>query len=251
MLSKGKITLIRSLKLRKYREKYNKVVVEGTKVVNEVLRETPAAVDILCVTPRWIEANSIPEEVPERNRFVVAEPVFKQISSFKTPSPVLAVIRPESVDPDPEEALKSVCLYLDGIRDPGNLGTILRIADWFGYHDVFLSEDCVDVYNPKVIQASMGSVFRIRWGRCPLSTWNDMEGLNTILTLLEGIPVQKFTFPGNGLLILGNESEGVRSQKIPGRKLEITIPAALNTRADSLNVAVAAGILCAYARLGG
>ena len=140
-ITQAEIKQIRSLREKKFRDAYGLFVVEGEKMVQEALLSDFEVVRV------W-------------RRDEIGEAAMARISQLSTPSPVLAVVaRPE---PAGIVLQRSLCLGLDGIRDPGNLGTILRIADWFGVETVFASDDCVDQFNPKVIQASMGSVFRVR-----------------------------------------------------------------------------------------
>ena len=147
MITQAEIKQIRSLREKKFRDAYGLFVVEGEKLVQEALSSGLHVVKLL-------------------RREEIGEAAMARISQFSTPSPVLAVVqRPEAAPAAPENGL---CLALDGVRDPGNLGTIVRIADWFGVETVFASEDCVDLYNPKVIQSSMGSLFRVRFVPCDL-----------------------------------------------------------------------------------
>ena len=130
MLSKSKGKFIRSLQLRKYRQKYHKIVVEGIKILNELLDEYPDCIVTICGQKDWYEKYA--ETAPESCEVIlVTEREMKQLTSFKTPPPVLAVVTPFSDQARSSDAAKEMCLYLDSIRDPGNLGTIFRIADWF------------------------------------------------------------------------------------------------------------------------
>ncbi len=248
MLSKSKGKFIRSLQLRKYRQKYHKIVVEGIKILNELLDEYPDCIVTICGQNDWYKdfADSTPESCEV---ILVSEREMKQLSSFKTPPPVLAVVEPFSQEATRADVVGDMCLYLDAIRDPGNLGTIFRIADWFGIRSIFLSPDSVDPYNPKVIQSSMASIFRVKWAHAELGDLVGEEQLTVLAATMDGKPMSDFSALPNGLLVLGNESRGVSEDALKYATDCISIPGSHKLGAESLNVAVAAGILCAHFRL--
>jgi len=242
MLSKNKAKFVRSLQLRKYRQKYHKIVVEGVKIVKDLLLDDLGAVDTIIAVPEWLEEN---------NRLIGAhiEAIecdardLSSISSLKTPNDVLAVMEmPDHLD-QIDIANEQLCLYLDSVRDPGNLGTILRTADWFGIRHVYMSTDCVDVYNPKVIQSSMSSVLRVKVGYVEQTTLLENEALHIIATALEGEPLNNDNRPQRGILVMGNESKGVNPDLIRRANQLISIPGDRRLGAESLNVAVATGIV--------
>jgi len=174
-----------------------------------------------------------------------------RISQLSTPSPVLAVVaRPE---PAGLALPRSLCLGLDGIRDPGNLGTILRIADWFGVETVFASDDCVDLFNPKVIQASMGSVFRVRVVTADLvdiARRFREAGMRVYGTFLDGKNLYQEDLVPEGLILMGNEANGIRPEVAAEADARLLIPSfgrsaretGAGTGAESLNVAAATAI---------
>ena len=243
MLSKSTIKEIRSLRQKKYRQKYHKIIVEGTRSVVDILHDHQAAVLAIYASEDWLVSHQDilkpPVEIEAIDPHVLAS-----LSTLTSPQDVIAICRmPEQVA-DPAVVLSSLCLYLDGIRDPGNAGTIFRIADWFGIRTVFLSEDTVDPFNPKVIQASMGSIFRIDCPTISLEAFRGLSSLQAWVTTMEGEDVFTAELSDSGLIILGNESVGVREgHGLPSR--EIAIPRKHSSGAESLNVAVAAGIICA------
>lgn len=246
MLSKNKAKFIRSLQLRKYRQKYHKITVEGVKIVNDLLLEGLARVDMICATESWLSefGESLPPgiEVIESSDKDLAG-----ISSLKTPNEVIAVVEIPKSDTSTDVARKSICLYLDAVRDPGNLGTIIRTADWFGIKHVFLSPDCVDLYNPKVIQSSMSSIFRVSTTtleRQKLISANDVE---LYATSLNGHPISEITPPESGIIIMGNESQGISSELQERAQHKIKIPGDKSLGAESLNVAVATAVVLAWA----
>ena len=166
-----------------------------------------------------------------------------RISQLSTPSPVLAVVRrPAAQDPPRPSGL---CLALDGVRDPGNLGTILRIADWFGVETVYVSADCVELFNPKVIQASMGSVFRVRAvpAELPALARRFREaGLPVYGTFLDGRDLYREQLSREGLVVMGNEASGIRPELAAEVDARLLIPAFGHSGAESLNVAAATAV---------
>jgi len=248
MLSKSKGKFIRSLQLRKYRQKYHKIVVEGIKILNELLDEYPECISTICVQNGWYEkfADSAPESCEVIR---VTDRQMQQLSSFNTAPPVLAVVDPISVPATRDDIATDMCLYMDAIRDPGNLGTIFRIADWFGIQSIFLSSDSVDPFNPKVIQSSMASIFRVRWAFSELKDLVSDTKLTVLAATIDGRPMTDFSNLTSGLLVMGNESRGVGKETMQSVTDCISIPGSHKLGAESLNVAVAAGILCAHFRL--
>ncbi len=246
MLSHNQQKLIAALQVKKYRQKYRKFVVEGEKMVGELLRQTRLPVSALFGLERWAEAHAA-LLAPFLEIFnPVSEGELKKISGLSTPNGVLALAEWPAVLPVLDLPLTERCFYLDGIQDPGNLGTILRIADWFGLPAVFCSPDCVDAFSPKVVQASMGAIFRIQTQEITLSDLvAQLPGLPVMGAVLGGDDVFTTALPGHGLLVIGNEGRGL--SPVAERLLthRLTIPRPPRGRAESLNAAVAAGILAA------
>lgn len=226
MITAAEIKHVRSLREKKFREQSGEFVVEGEKMVREALAsgyETAAV---------WRTED-------------IGEAAMSRISQLSTPSPVLAVLKMPSSGMPAEILRNELYLALDSVRDPGNLGTIIRIADWFGVKAVFVSEDCVDRYNPKVVQASMGSVFRVKvisselTGVCARFREKGMEVYGTVL---DGADIYKENLGPSGLVVMGNESAGISSgvrSCLTGRLL---IPSFGQSGAESLNVAVATAV---------
>ena len=229
MLSKNEIKEIRALGQKKFREERGLFVVEGEKLVEEALR---SGFDVVA----HYRVEDIGAETMGR------------ISQLTHPSPALAVVRrPAPVDPviDPDELV----LALDGVRDPGNLGTILRIADWFGIRQVLASPDTVECYNPKAVQATMGAIFRVRVHYCDLPTALP-AGLSVYGTFLEGDNIYQAPLTRGGILVMGSEADGISPEvaAVVDRKLFIPpFPADAHT-SESLNVAVATAICCSEFR---
>ena len=231
-ITQAEIKQIRSLREKKFRDAYGLFVVEGEKMVQEALLSDFEVVRV------W-------------RREEIGEAAMARISQLSTPSPVLAVVaRPE---PAGIVLQRSLCLGLDGIRDPGNLGTILRIADWFGVETVFASDDCVDLFNPKVIQASMGSVFRVRVVTADLvdiARRFREAGMRVYGTFLDGKNLYQEDLVPEGLVLMGNEANGSRPEVAAEADARLLIPSfgrsaretGAGTGAESLNVAVATAI---------
>ena len=249
MISASQQKYITSLHLKKYRQKYRNFLVEGEKMVRELLILPPGRMNIVSIygTERWLAENE-PLLGPFYEKFnTVTEQDLKKVGTLVTPNQVLAVAEL----PDPEQdALpnpNALSLYLDGIQDPGNMGTILRIADWFGLSRVWCAEGCVDVFSPKVVQAGMGACFRV-----PVT---ESASLTTLLARTPEIPVigavmnGQNLFAGNspaqGILVIGNEGKGISSTVEALLTHQITIPKGPGSGAESLNAGVATGIIVA------
>ena len=229
MLSKNEIKEIRALGQKKFREERGLFVVEGEKLVEEALR---SGFDVVA----HYRVEDIGEETMGR------------ISQLTHPSPALAVVRrPAPVEP--VIGSDELVLALDGVRDPGNLGTILRIADWFGIRQVLASPDTVECYNPKVVQATMGAIFRVRVHYCDLPKALP-AGLPVYGTFLEGDNIYQVPLTRGGILVMGSEADGISPEVAAAvdRKLFIPpFPADAHT-SESLNVAVATAICCSEFR---
>ncbi len=245
MISKEKVKYIHSLKLKKIRKSENAFVAECPKVVGDLLEIIPAR--IIVATKEWIEQNvnndNITYEIIE-----VTDEELKKVSFLQHPQQVIAVFPEFKNDNLSSDIRSQLSLALDGVQDPGNLGTIIRIADWFGIQNIFCSKDTADLYNPKVIQATMGSIARVNVVYTDLLMF-----INTLPsdfpvygTLLDGDNIYHKQLLDRGLIIMGNEGNGI-SPAIRARinhKLFIpSYPEGIET-AESLNVAVATAITC-------
>ena len=232
-LSKNKIKWIRSLHLKKNRDDLGLFLVEGDKMVTEALREFPELIEEVYAT-QPLEANHF-KGVSE----LISDAELAQISTVKTPNKALAVLRkPAKVDTNFSEGL---ILVLDGVQDPGNMGTILRTADWFGVKMIVCSEDTADIYNPKVIQASMGSMLRMNVKYTALDTFLSTCQARIYGASLEGENVYRVALDKTAVLVMGNEGKGIRPNIQTFINSPIHIPGF--GKAESLNVAVATGIL--------
>lgn len=224
-ISNQEIKQVRALAVKKYRDASSLFVVEGEKLVGEALSSGFEVVKL------W-------------RRDEIGEAAMARISTMSSPPPVLAVVRQRPAPP--AEVSGGLCLALDGIRDPGNLGTILRLADWFGVGMVYASPDTVELYNPKVVQATMGAIFRIPFCCCDipdLCRRFRAAGRRVWGTFLDGTDIYRQDLSADGLVVMGSESDGIRPEtaaQVDGRLL---IPCfASGTSSESLNVAVATAI---------
>lgn len=249
MLSKNKVKYINSLSAKKFRQQYHKFVAEGDKIVQEILQAASLKIELLVATESWLEANRPLIRLSPAQIESVTEAELKKVSSLTTPHQALIVADylPTSIE---ENVVRNDwSLYLDGIQDPGNMGTILRTADWFGIQHVFCSKTCVDVYNPKVLQASMGAFLRVKVVELSFLDWKkQFPALPVYGTLLHGNSLHNVHFEKSGILVLGNEGNGISTDILPYLDKKITIPKHPQGGAESLNVGVATGILCAAIR---
>lgn len=224
MLTNNEIKVIRSLKDRKNRDELGLFVVEGEKMVKEAL-----------ASGYGIKAVYKSDEIGEK--------AMSRISFLTSPSPMMAIVR----IPTPKRAVPdgSLCLGLDSVRDPGNMGTIIRLADWFGVRKIFCTPDSVDIYNPKVVQATMGAIFRVDVTYCNLAALcKDFhaQSLPVYGTFLDGENIYSCDLKNGGIVIMGNESVGISPEvgkEVDGRLL---IPSFGGSSSESLNVAVATAV---------
>lgn len=247
MLSKAKLKFIRSLGQKKGRMAEHAFVGEGPKVVRELLKTFEPR--LILHTDNWLlHDEALPKDT---ETVVVSDDELRRASFLQHPQDVLAVFSMPEDDAAPIDD-KELYLALDGVQDPGNLGTIIRIADWFGIKKIFCSRDTADVYNPKVVQATMGSLARVDVLYADLQ--NILEQLPQDFpiygTLLDGNNIYKEELSANGIIVMGNEGNGISQnvRRLVSRKLLIPrFPEGSNT-AESLNVAIATAITCAEFR---
>ncbi|MCJ8155520.1 RNA methyltransferase [Chryseobacterium sp. SSA4.19] len=234
MLTAHTIKVLQSLDKKKFRQKYNLFLVEGNKIISELSNSDFKIKEIFSTDPQKLDRTDIPV-------IHISENELKKISFLKTPKDSVAVCylskqkRAEDAD---------IQLVLDGIQDPGNLGTIIRLADWFGIEQIICSEDTVDFYNPKVIMASMGSFTRVNIVYTDLTEYLSHTKNANIGTDMEGENIYTFKKPEKINLILGNEGNGIRTETEKFLQNNITIPRFGKSQStESLNVSMAAGII--------
>ncbi len=246
MLSKSKIKFIRSLEHRKFRNETGCFLAEGNKIVADMLPYFEC--ELLLTQSSWLATQG---DVKTKELLWADEGDIEKASLLKNPQDVLAIFRKPLYVLDFGILQNQLTLVLDGIQDPGNLGTIVRIADWFGIPDIICSSDTVDVYNPKVVQATMGALSRVHVHYADLTElMNRMGDLPVYGTLLEGENLYEQSLSSAGLIVMGNEGNGitpVMEQYITQKLLIPSFPPGQQT-SESLNVAVATAIVCAEFR---
>lgn len=242
MLSKAQNKHIRSLTQQKIRDLHREFVAEGTKIASEWLR-SGEHVNSVVATREWLDDNAALVKLhPEAAVFEAKVADMEAISQLATAPPVLlTVCYPEYGELSP---VQGWCIALDGLQDPGNMGTIIRIADWFGISEIFCSGDCVDALNHKVVQAAMASHLRVRIRKVDLETLLASVEIPVYAAFLSGTSAYEQRGAAPGVLLIGSEGRGISPeiQKLPLTK--ITIPRI--GEAESLNAAVSAGILCSW-----
>ncbi|MBO9620886.1 MAG: RNA methyltransferase [Niabella sp.] len=242
MIPKSEIKYIQTLFQKKFRDAEGLYLAEGPKILDEARGAVPAAIQKIFGLDTWINQNRSFYPGVEMN--VVAEFELEKISQLKTPNQVVAVMA-QPVVTGAIDTRGALVLVLDGIQDPGNLGTIVRIADWFGVPQVVCSRDCADIYSAKVVQATMGSLFRVPVHYTELSAWvGAQKGTPVYGAVLNGTPLKQVQNVAGGILVIGNESKGIRPKVEALLTEKITIEK--TGGAESLNAAVATGILLAH-----
>ena len=243
MLSKTIVKYIQSLAHKKLRDEQGVFIAEGPKVVPELLLAKKFVCKIICATKNWLDENeklfnNLSADVHEINEIEL-----EKISQLQTPNKVLAVF---SKNEEPVIHISNtVSLMLDEIQDPGNMGTIIRTADWFGIKNIICSNECVDCYNPKVVQASMGSISRVNIIYTELEAFIDEhKEIKIYAATLGGKTLTSFGKITEGIVLIGNESKGVKENLVRLVAGQITIPK--YGGAESLNAAVACGIILSH-----
>lgn len=234
MVSKNQIKLITSLQQKKYRIANKLFFAEGVKGIQELL-DSDFELDHLYTTQNDFD------EVSKDKKTIMSENDLKKITALATPNSCLAVFKMPTEKPILETGL---IVALDSIRDPGNLGTILRLCDWFGIQQVLCSKETVDVYNPKVVQATMGSIARVNINYIDLNAFLATTKLPVFGTFMDGSNIYKSELPKQGIIIMGNEANGISTELEKLVTSRLTIPRFGNLqKTESLNVATATAIV--------
>jgi len=247
MISKNQLKFVNALKLHKFREAEGLFIAEGIKLVDELLQSNFQIKQIFA-TRQWLDDGHLHAQRNQIQAQEITDAELERISLLNSPNQVLAVaVKPEYL-PLPD-VRKEWVLLLDQIKDPGNLGTIIRTADWFGFHRIIASPNSVEVWNPKVVQASMGSVLRLPVHYHDLTELlKEYNGKVPVYgTLLEGVAPASVAISKYGMVVVGNESHGISEAILPFITTKISIPAAAVSsqgRAESLNASIATAIIC-------
>ncbi|MET0759117.1 MAG: RNA methyltransferase [Flavobacterium sp.] len=241
MVTKNQIKLITSLQQKKYRAVQQLFFAEGVKVIQELLQSN-FELEHLYVTEAFFD------EVHSAKKSIISESDLKKISALATPNNCLAVFKIPKEKPITE---KGLIVALDDIRDPGNLGTIMRLCDWFGISQLVCSEQTVDIYNPKVVQATMGSIARVNVNYVDLNAFIQKTTLPVFGTFMDGKNIYTEVLPKEGIIVMGNEANGISPSIEKSIKNRLTIPRFGDLQqTESLNVATATAIILSEFRRG-
>ncbi|MCW3101687.1 MAG: hypothetical protein JWO09_127 [Bacteroidetes bacterium] len=255
MLSKNQIKFVNSLRQKKYREEHNLFIAEGAKIVPELLA-SGIKVKQVFATSAFLRQHQLDAAI---ERFEIKEAELERISTLMTPNEALALCEIPAYELDANALKDNLTLVLDEIKDPGNMGTIIRIADWFGIGNIVCSPTSVDVFNPKVVQATMGSIARIKIHFLELAAFiEEQKKVNAVPVfgaLLEGESIYSKQLPSKGLIVIGNESKGISEELQQLITDRISIPSFSHFsqsggEAESLNAAIATAIICSEFRRG-
>lgn len=238
MLSKAQISLINSLQHKKFRVQHGLFIVEGIKSISEFISSSFSIQKLYCTDQAAAKLVNLTHKIKLE---VVNKSDFKKISNLENPQGALAIVQ-IPINLEPIDLQNTHSLLLDDIQDPGNLGTIIRTAEWFGIKNILCSYGTVDAYNPKVVQATMGSLSRVRIEYVDIEATIVNATVPVFGALLKGQSVYETDFTSEGLLVMGNEGKGIRSSIVNKINTAVTIPRFGD--AESLNVAVATTVFC-------
>jgi len=241
MVSKNQIKLITSLQQKKQRLANKLFFAEGIKVIQELVESNFELVHL------YTTQNDF-EEVSKDKKTIIQESDLKKISALTTPNTCLAVFK---IPAEKKIFESGLIVALDSIRDPGNLGTIVRLCDWFGIEQLICSKETVDIYNPKVVQATMGSIARVKVDYIDLESFFRVTKLAVYGTFMDGTNIYKTNLPQEGIIVMGNEANGISPQLEKLIKNRLTIPRfGTLQKTESLNVAAATAIILSEFRRG-
>jgi TrmH family RNA methyltransferase len=241
MLSKKIVKYIQSLSHKKFRDEEGVFIAEGPKIVYEFLSSHMLKCRIICADQSWLSKNEfLLKNVNPENVYETDDHWLQSISLLKTPNKVVAVFEKKDFSHLPD-LYNKISLMLDDLQDPGNLGTLIRIADWFAIENIICSENSVDCYNPKVVQSTMGSLSRVNVFYTDLFSFIQKNKIPVFATTLNGTSIYQLPKVKEGIILIGNESKGVGEDLLKIIYHQITIPK--SGHAESLNAAVAGGII--------
>ena len=244
MLSKNLIKLVRSLDVKKFRKETNLFVAEGEKLVHDLIASNVECYKIIA-TEKHAEALKSKRDI---EIITVSDDELKKVSFLKSPQGIVGLFKQKNNTPDTNTPKKKLCLALDDVQDPGNLGTIIRIADWFGIEDIYCSIGTVDVYNPKTVQATMGAIARVNvyYVELPQFLASLEKSIPVYGTFLNGKNMYEHKLSRNGVIVMGNEGKGIGAECEKFIDERILIPSfpAGRTTSESLNVSTATAIVC-------
>lgn len=248
MLSKSKVKYIHSLELKKHRSEQNAFVAEGNKLVADMMFAFEC--ELILAKPSWMATQG---DIPAAELLVADDDDIRKASFLKNPQDVLAIFKRPAWPLSEADPSSSLILALDGIQDPGNLGTIIRLADWFGIEHIVCSSDTTDAFSPKAVQATMGGLAHVKVHYTELKSYLETQsgkGIPLFGTFLDGENMYTKELSGNGIIVMGNEGNGIRPdiEKLINEKLYIPSFPAERETSESLNVAIATAVICAEFR---
>ena len=242
MLSKVRVKYIQSLGQKKSRDLEEAFIAEGPKIVDEFLMDSSVNIKQVYAVKKWIDTNT--NKIKQAEVIEIDDADLERVSQLKTPNEVLAVVSKFKPVESPDLKNK-ITLALDTIQDPGNMGTLIRIADWFGIKNIICSTDCADIYSSKVVQSTMGSIARVNIIYTELENWlKKNKAIKLYAAALSGESVHSVGKIVEGILIIGNESKGISENILAMTDEKITIQRI--GKAESLNAAVSAGIILSH-----
>jgi TrmH family RNA methyltransferase len=251
VLSRNKIKYLGSLRIKKFRTRHKQFLIEGDRIIQDILQTGRAPIRQLIATEEWLSENRV------LNSAIIGEVIeaevhdISRITALETTPSVIAVMDMPHTQLDLSEISQSWSLALDNIQDPGNVGTVIRTADWFGIQNIICSKDCADCYNPKVVQASMGAQLNVKIHYTELTEVLNMLPYDPSYiiygTFVSGTSVYDMPATSKGLIIFGNEARGISNELFPFIRSRISIPPAKSNHyhIESLNVASAVAVVCA------
>jgi TrmH family RNA methyltransferase len=256
MISTAKSKLIRSLRQKKFRDQLHLFMAEGEKMVLELARrgsETQFQIKEIFATGKWIEEHEKLLNDLKADVCVLTTAEIKKLSNFLTPQPVMALVSIPDNDFSAEKLLHIPVLAFEAIRDPGNLGTIIRTADWFGIRQIICTPDSTDLYNPKVVQSTMGSITRVQVDYLDIETLlgsSEIKGKPVFGTFLTGNNIYEASLGPDPLILFGNESHGLSGRFDHYIHQRISIPyfSRMGHGSESLNVASSVAVICSELR---
>ena len=248
MLSKGKLKYIHSLEMKKYRNELNAFVAEGNKLVADMLHAFEC--ELILAKPSWMATQG---DIPTKELLEADDEDIRKASFLKSPQDVLAVFKRPAWSLAEADPASSLVLALDGIQDPGNLGTIIRLADWFGIEHIVCSLDTTDVFSPKTVQATMGALAHVKVHYTDLAVYLKAQAEKQIPlfgTFLDGENMYTKELSANGIIVMGNEGNGIRPEieELIDQKLYIPSFPPERETSEPLNVAIATAVICAEFR---
>jgi len=254
MISHQQIKYITSLHQKKYRNEHKSYIIEGNKIVEEAIFQIPDKIEMVCYTSKSEKMARLLNKLKDVKFLEVSADEFSKISAQVSPQEILAVVKQSEYILSPGTITSDITLALDSVRDPGNFGTIIRLADWFGIRQIICSEDTVDCYNPKVVQSTMGAIFRVEVIYTDLGMWLlDVKQNNSAQiygSTMDGQNLYSFELRKPAILIFGNEAKGISENITKLAHANLCIPnySSLLDKTESLNVSIATAIVCAEFR---